>query len=178
MQIEMTIATKCPEIPPLVSERGMGPGTPLMVDLESPCPAAIGTSPAIPIQDPPPDPLPAIPSEIRTPLHPTIDDSKAGVAVPLPARPIPSPGSQKKRSSGVITSAIIAALLDETEGSLIVIFDESHREGSLKDGSRLPFDRQGTILGHLPESADIFTGLAPTGLSRLYVGTCGADLIL
>ena len=83
MQIEMTIDAKRSEIPPLVSESGVSAGTPLMMNFQSPCPAAIGTPPAIPIQDPPPDPLPAIPSEIGTPLHPTIDDSKAGVVVPL-----------------------------------------------------------------------------------------------
>ena len=109
MQIEMTIATKCPEIPPLVSERGMGPGTPLMVDLESPCPAAIGTSPAIPIQDPPPDPLPAIPSEIRTPLHPTIDDSKAGVDAPfLLARS--HPPAARRRAAAASSRAQLSPL--------------------------------------------------------------------
>ena len=97
----------------------------------------------------------------------------------FPARPIPSPGSQKKRSSGVITSAIIAALLDETEGSLIVIFDESHREGSLKDGSRLP---SRTARG---PSLVIFRRARMSSDASLHrvclgfdVGTCGADLIL
>ncbi len=83
MQIEMTIDAKGSEIPPLVSESGILQGRDLMMDLKPPCPAALGTSPAIPIQDPPPDPLPAIPREIRTPLHPTIDDSKAGVDAPF-----------------------------------------------------------------------------------------------
>ena len=54
-----------------------------MMDLQLPGSAAIGTSPAIPFQNLPPDPLPAIPREIGTPLHPTIDDSKAGIVVPL-----------------------------------------------------------------------------------------------
>ena len=83
MQIEMTIDAKRSQIPRIVSPLGILQGRNLMVDLESPCPAAIGTSPLIPIQDPPPDPLPAIPSEIGTPLHPTIDDSKAGVDAPF-----------------------------------------------------------------------------------------------
>ena len=83
MQIEMTIDAKRSQIPPLVSPLGTLQGRNLMMDLQPPCPAAIGTPPAIPLQDSPPDPLPAIPSEIRTPLHPTIDDSKAGVAVPF-----------------------------------------------------------------------------------------------
>ncbi len=83
MQIEMTVDTKRSQIPRIVNESGILQGGDLMMDLESPCPAAIGTPPPIPFQDPPPDPLPAIPREIRTPLHPTIDDSKAGVAVPF-----------------------------------------------------------------------------------------------
>ena len=90
MQIEMTIDAKRSQIPLLVSESGTLQGRNLMMDLKPPCPAAIGASPAIPFQDPPPDPLPAIPSEIRSPLHPTIDDSKAGgVALFLLARSHP-----------------------------------------------------------------------------------------
>ena len=83
MQIEMTIDAKRSQIPPLVSPLGTLQGGDLMMDLKPPCSAAIGTPPAVPFQDPPPDPPPAIPSEIGTPLHPTIDDSKAGVVVPL-----------------------------------------------------------------------------------------------
>ena len=56
----------------------------------------------------------------------------------FPARPIPSPGSQEESGGSVIPRAVITALLDETEGSLIVILDESHREGSLQDRSRFP----------------------------------------
>ena len=83
MQIEMTVDAKRSQIPRIVSPLGILQGGDLMVNFQPPCPAAIGTPPAIPIQDPPPDPLPAIPSEIRTPLHPTIDDSKAGVDAPF-----------------------------------------------------------------------------------------------
>ena len=83
MQIEMTIDAKRSQIPSLVSPLGTLQGRNFMVNFKPPCPAAIGASPAIPIQDPPPDPLPAIPREIGTPLHPTIVDSKAGVVVPL-----------------------------------------------------------------------------------------------
>ena len=83
MQIEMTIDAKRSQIPPLVSESGTLQGRDLMMDLKPPCSAAIGTPPAVPIQDPPPDPLPAIPREILPPLHPTIDDSKAGIVVPF-----------------------------------------------------------------------------------------------
>ena len=50
MQIEMTIDAKRSQVSPLMSESGVSAGTPLMMDLESPCPAAIGTPPAIPFQ--------------------------------------------------------------------------------------------------------------------------------
>ena len=103
---------------------------------------------------------------------------ESGSRCSLPTRPIPSPGSEEKGGGGVIPRAVITALLDQTEGSLIVIFDIRHREGSLQDGSRLPFDREGTILGHLPESADILRCFAPSGLPRLDKGSRSPDLIL
>ena len=81
-----------------------------MVDLESPCPAAIGTSPAIPIQGPPPDPLPAIPSEIRSPLHPTIDDSKAGVVVPLFLLARSQPPAASRREAAASSLAVLFPL--------------------------------------------------------------------
>ena len=110
MQIEMTIATKRSQIPRIVNESGILQGRDLMVDLESPCPAAIGTPPAIPIQDPPPDPLPAIPSEIRTPLHPTIDDSKAGVAVPLFLLARSHPPAARRRAAAASSLAQLSPL--------------------------------------------------------------------
>ena len=179
MQIEMTIDAKRSQIPPLVSESGTLQGGDLMMDLKPPCSAAIGTPPAIPFQDPPPDPLPAIPQRDRdasSSNNRRLESGSCGSA--FPAGPIPSPGGQKKRSSGIITSAVITALLDETEGSLIVILDESHREGSLQDGSRLPFDRERAILGHLPESAYVLRCFAPSGLPRLDKGSRSPDLIL
>ena len=48
----------------------------------------------------------------------------------------------------------------------------------MQDRSRLPFDREQAILGHLPESAYVLRCLRPSGLSRFDKGTCGADLIL
>ena len=54
MQIEMTIDAKRSQIPPLVSPLGTLQGRNLMMDLKPPCPAALGTPPAIPFQDPPP----------------------------------------------------------------------------------------------------------------------------
>ena len=67
-----------------------------MMNLQLSGPAALGTSPAIPIQDPPPDPLPAIPREVFPPLHPTIADSKAGVVAPfLLARSHPPAASRR-----------------------------------------------------------------------------------
>ena len=109
MQIEMTIDAKRSQIPPLMSPLGTLQGRDLMMDLESPCPAAIGTSPAIPIQDPPPDPLPAIPREIGTPLHPTIDDSKAGIVVPLFLLARSHPPAAKTRAAAASSLAELSA---------------------------------------------------------------------
>ena len=76
-----------------------------MMDLKPPCPAALGTPPVIPLQDPPPDPLPAIPREIRTPLHPTIADSKAGVAVPLFLLARSHPPAARRRAAAASSRA-------------------------------------------------------------------------
>ena len=111
MQIEMTIDAKRSQIPRIVSERGTLQGGDLMMDLKPPCPAAIGTPPAIPIQDPPPDPRPAIPSEIGTPLHPTIDDSKAGVpAVPLFLLARSHPPAARRRAAAASSLAQLSPL--------------------------------------------------------------------
>ena len=149
-----------------------------MMDLKLSGSATIGTSPAIPFQDPPPDPLPAITQRDQDASSSDNRRFKSGSRGSLPTRPIPSPGSQKKRSSGVIPRAIITALLDETEGSLIVILDIRHREGSLQDRSRLPFNREGAILAHLPERAYVLRCLAPSSLPRFDKGSCSPDLIL
>ena len=110
MQIEMTIDAKRSQIPRVMSESGIIQGGNLMMDLQPPCPAAIGTSPAIPIQDPPPDPLPAIPSEIGTPLHPTIDDSKAGVVVPLFLLARSHPPAARRRAAAASSLAQLSPL--------------------------------------------------------------------
>ena len=110
MQIEMTIDAKRSQVSPLVSESGILQGGDLMVDLKPPCPAAIGTSPAIPIQDPPSDPLPAIPREIGTPLHPTIDDSKAGIAVPLFLLARSHPPAARRRAAAASSLAQLSPL--------------------------------------------------------------------
>ena len=118
MQIEMTIDAKRLEIPPLMSPLGTLQGGDLMVDLESPCPAALGTSPAIPFQNLPPDPLPAIPREIGTPLHPTIDDSKAGVVVPLFLLARSHPPAAKRRAAAASSLALLSPGLFLTKRKL------------------------------------------------------------
>ena len=110
MQIEMTIDAKRSQIPPLVIESGALQGRNLMMDFKSPCPAALGASPAIPFQDPPPDLLPAIPSEIGTPLHPTIDDSKAVVAVPLFLLARSHPPAARRRAAAASSLAQLSPL--------------------------------------------------------------------
>ena len=118
MQIEMTIDAKRSQIPPLVSPLGTLQGGDLMMDLQPPCPAAIGTPPPIPIQDPPPDPLPAIPSEIGTPLHPTIDDSKAGVVVPLFLLARSHPPAARRRAAAASSLALLSPGLCFTKRKL------------------------------------------------------------
>ena len=108
MQIEMTIDAKRSQIPPLVSPLGTLQGGDLMMDLQPPGSAAIGASPAIPLQDPPPDPRPAIPREIGTPLHPTIADSKAGVAVPLFLLARSHPPAARRRAAAASSLALLS----------------------------------------------------------------------
>ena len=108
MQIEMTIDAKRSQVSRLVSPLGTLQGRNLMVNFQSPCPAAIGTPPAIPFQDPPPDPLPAIPREIGTPLHPTIDDSKAGVVVPLFLLARSHPPAARRRAAAASSLALLS----------------------------------------------------------------------
>ena len=148
-----------------------------MMNFQSPCPAAIGTPPAIPIQDPPPDPLPAIPSEIGTPLHPTIADSKAGVVVPLFLLARSHPPAAKRRAAAASSLALLSPGLFFTKRNdpLIVILDKGDRERGLQDRSRFPFNRKRTILGHLPESAYVLRCFAPSGLPRFDERTRGAD---
>ena len=89
------------------------------MNLQSPCPAAIGTSPAIPFQDPPPDPLPAIPREILPPLHPTIDDSKAGVpVVPLFLLARSHPPAARRRAAAASSLALLSPGLFLTKRKL------------------------------------------------------------
>ena len=118
MQIEMTIDAKRSQVSPLVSESGTLQGGDLMMDLKPPCPAAIGASPAIPFQDPPPDPLPAIPREIGTPLHPTIDDSKAGVVVPLFLLARSHPPAARRRAAAASSLALLSPGLCFTKRKL------------------------------------------------------------
>ena len=117
MQIEMTIDAKRSQIPSLVSPLGTLQGGDLMVDLQPPCPTAIGTPPTIPLQDPPPDPLPAIPREIGTPLHPTIDDSKAGV-VPLFLLARSHPPAARRRAAAASSLALLSPGLFLTKRKL------------------------------------------------------------
>ena len=125
------------------------------MNFQSPCPAAIGASPAIPIQDPPPDPLPAIPREIGTPLHPTIDDSKAGIpVVPLFLLARSHPPAASRRAAAASSLAQLSPLfLTRRNDPWSSFLMKCYRERSLQDGSRFPFNRKRTILGHLPESA-------------------------
>ena len=130
--------------------------------------SSAGSSPS----DPPRDPSAASSSDNRR-----LESGSRGSA--LPAGSIPSPGGEQESSSGIIPRVIIAwSLLNQAEAPLIIILDKGYRERGLQDGSRFPFNRKRTILGHLPQGSYILAGLAPAGLPRFDEGTRGADLIL